>query len=264
EVRVVRSPAACLPEGVQEAKRQARERLVLEPPMSERSVTAEPYAEAPILAATRRAMSKARPDKEGFVTASAAGIVPLRVGPWSLDRALRILSRFLALAKLQVYNPKATDTALVLVVDGEPVAFGIEEQPQKTYTNPHRMSSGARATMLVGAILERLGPSTSALHPSAWLSSSPKSSYSGLRRTYADGGAPPLLMPRQLKGHLRRSAASRRRRAPARGARSGQGGRSAGRRRAWPPRVSGDRGGRCGGPPRWSTATGALPVSHGP
>src|SRR6185295_2368774 len=61
-----------------------------------------------------------------------------------------------------------------------------------------------------------------------------------------------------------RGAATLRGCAPAPGARSGRAGRSAGRRRARLPRASGGRGSRRGGPPQWSTTSGAPSASRGP
>jgi len=55
EVRIVGSPVSRLPEGVQQSKRLAHERLVAETgPLDTQSVKA--YVEAPILKATRRAI----------------------------------------------------------------------------------------------------------------------------------------------------------------------------------------------------------------
>jgi len=151
--------------------------------------------------------SKARPDKEGFVTATGSGIVPLRIGPTSLDRALRILSQFFTLAEPLGYKPKVIDAALILVVDGEAVAFGIEEYPEKTLHIPtpeelRRQADHTRWGSRMPWPRYDLSP------PQRLALVINENSYSGHRRTYADGKTQTLeeLLPAILGGFAEHAA----------------------------------------------------------
>jgi hypothetical protein len=74
QVRIVGSSAKSLPDGVQRARAKALERLAettsATPDASdETSIGAEPRVEPSVLVPARRAISKARPDAQGFVSA---------------------------------------------------------------------------------------------------------------------------------------------------------------------------------------------------
>jgi hypothetical protein len=179
-------------EGVRRAKAQARERLAnAAPPEAHAKTktprTAEPPPEPPILAATRRAISKVRADAQGFAAIQGAGIAQLRVAPASIDRALSILSQLLALAAHQGYGSRAVDAGLALVIDDEPVPLGIEEKPQKIAHEPTPAERKRQSDY------ERWG-SSHAPWPKYDYSPSGRlalvihaNEYGGLRRTYADG-----------------------------------------------------------------------------
>ena len=86
--------------------------------------------------ATRRSIARARPNDQGFATAQGRGIVPLKIAPTSIDRALRILTRLFSLAEIAGYRPKISETSLVLATEDVSIAFGLEEHPQKTLHQP--------------------------------------------------------------------------------------------------------------------------------
>jgi hypothetical protein len=84
-----------------QARQEARERL---------TKVSEPAAaggndflveEPPILGATRRAISRARPNAEGLTNAQGRGVVPLKIAPGSTDRTLQLLARLFALAETE-------------------------------------------------------------------------------------------------------------------------------------------------------------------
>lgn len=139
-VRIAGSSEQHLSPRVREAKEKARDKLDKHAAAHPTPVAAPDLApsivESPSLAATRRAISKARPDDRGFVTVRSKGIVPLKVAPASIERGIRVLSQLFALAETQGHLPKATENGTVLVVENESIAFGLEEQPEKTLHQP--------------------------------------------------------------------------------------------------------------------------------
>lgn len=84
---------------------------------------------------THKAIARARVDPEGFGTASGAGVVSIKVSPDARDPALAFLTRLLAAAQARGWRLQPAQGGAELVVDGEPIRFGLEEQPAKT---PHQ------------------------------------------------------------------------------------------------------------------------------
>lgn len=101
--------------------------------------------EPAILAATRRALVKGRPDSQGFVTVRGRGIVPAKLSPASIERALRVLSQLLGLAERLGHRPVATDVGLALQIDDEAVDFGLEEPSTKNLHVPTPSELRAKA-----------------------------------------------------------------------------------------------------------------------
>ena len=173
EVHIVGAAGSRLPNAVQEAKATARQRMVgVQPASPSIGNENDAPAEHPTLLPTRRAIGKARPDARGFASVSGRGIVPLTISPNSSERCLRVLSSLLSLAEAQGYVPRTTDSGLVLAVDGEPVAFGIDEQ---TVKSPHvltRPNSNVRRTIDGGDSRSANGPSMIIRPQAVWQSSS--------------------------------------------------------------------------------------------
>ncbi|WP_050418975.1 hypothetical protein [Bradyrhizobium tropiciagri] len=136
QVRISGASAPDLPEQVSKAGTEARERLMKAEPAVAEGATGSAVKEPPILAATRRAISRARPDAEGFTNAQGRGIVSLKIAPGSVDRALQLLARLFALAETEGFRPAASETALELAIDDVSIVFGIEERPRKTPHEP--------------------------------------------------------------------------------------------------------------------------------
>ncbi|MFZ3005364.1 MAG: hypothetical protein WA047_04260 [Phenylobacterium sp.] len=88
------------------------------------------------LAATRRALSRARPDGDGFASVSGAGIVPTKAGLASHPSALAFLTALTCAAEARGWCLQSTPDRAHLVVEGEPIAFRLEEQPTKTPHEP--------------------------------------------------------------------------------------------------------------------------------
>jgi len=199
-VRVVGSPVQRLPEGVRSAKEEARRSLQRNAPPTlatgEAAAATEATPDAKILAATRRAISKARADTQGFATVQGAGNVPLKIAPASGERALAILNALLALAQAHGHEPRGTSGGLVLVVDSEAIAFSLEEQPQKV---PHEPTAAELKQQQQRARWGYTNPPwpkydhTPSGRLAIVINANP---YSGLRRTYADGKT------RRLEGML--------------------------------------------------------------
>jgi hypothetical protein len=95
-----------------------------------------PAVEMKELLATHRAISSAKTDGQGFAAVQGKGVVALKVAPALIDRALAILNRFITLAQSQACRLHPVETGFALLVDDEPIAFGLEEQPQKVPHEP--------------------------------------------------------------------------------------------------------------------------------
>ncbi|RWC36154.1 MAG: hypothetical protein EOS70_06940 [Mesorhizobium sp.] len=170
--------------------------------------------EAAILNATRRAIYKVRPDGEGFVEARGRGVVPLKIALPSIERGLQALSRFLVLAETQGFRPQVADSGLDLVVDGESVAFGLEERPGKAPHGPTAVESKRRDEN------HRWGNSSTPWQkhdnaPSGRLAIVIRANpYSGLRRTFSDRKTRALedILPTVLAGFAEHAALIKERR----------------------------------------------------
>lgn len=220
KITIAGRSSECVSESVRNARAAALERLATASsaapdPTAAGPVTPEPLKEPAILAATRRAISKARADAQGFVAIQGPGIVPLRIAPASIDRALSILSRLLMLAESQGYRPRAVDAGLALEINDEAVAFGLEERSQKL---PHEPTP---ADLRRRADYERWGSSRIPWPkydhvPSGRLALViHASSFGGLRHSYADRKARALddLLPEFIIGCVEHAALIKERRA---------------------------------------------------
>jgi hypothetical protein len=207
QIQIAGSGAYQLPEAVREAKAKAHEQL-------EALVATETQvAESRVLAATRRAILRARPDQQGFAAARGYGVVPLKISPASIERGLRVLSQLLSLAEAQGYRPRATDNGLVLVVDGVSIAFGLEEQPQKTPHEPTAAELKQRDRNLQWRSSSTPWPKYDHA-PSGRLAIVIQTNpYSGLRRTYSDRKTRTIesTLPAVLVGFVEHASVSRER-----------------------------------------------------
>lgn len=211
-VRIAGSSEQHLSPSVREAKEKARDRLdkhaAANPLLVAASEPTPSIVESQSLAATRRAISKARPDDQGFAIVRSKGVVPLKIAPASIERGIRILSQLFALAETQGHLSKATEDGLVLVVENESIAFGLEEQPEKTLHQPTPAELKRRDERA------RWGYTT---NPWPKYDQSPSGKlaivihvnpYSGLRRIYSDGRAQALerMLPDILAGFVGHAA----------------------------------------------------------
>lgn len=211
-VRISGSSEQHLSPSVREAKERARDRLhkhaAAKPLLVPASEPKRTIAEPPCLAATRRAISKARPDDQGFAAVRSKGVVPLKIAPASIERGIRVLSQLFALAETQGHLPKATEDGLVLIVENESIAFGLEEQPEKTLHQPtpaklkqrdERMRWGYRTDPWPKYDQVPSGRLAIVIHANP---------YSGLRRTYSDGKTQALesMLPDILAGFVGHAA----------------------------------------------------------
>lgn len=216
-VRINGSALESLPEAVRKAGTEARERLEsmnLPEPAAATALIGSEVKEPSILRPTRRAISKARPDTQGFKTSQGGGIVPLKIAQGSIDRALHLLSRLFALAETEGYRPKASDTGLDLAAEDTAIAFGVEERPRKTPHEPTPAELKRKEDNL------RWGNSRAAwpqfdYSPSGRLSIViHANSWSGLRRTYSDGKTQSVeaMLPEIVAGLAEHAALLRERR----------------------------------------------------
>ncbi|WP_186389147.1 hypothetical protein [Stappia sp. TSB10P1A] len=211
-VRISGSSEQHLSPSVREAKERARDRLhkhaAAKPLLVPASQPTLSIDEPPCLTATRRAISKARPDDRGFASVRSKDVVPIKIAPASIERGIRILSQLFTLAETQGHLPKATEDGLVLIVENESIAFGLEEQPEKTLHQPTTAELKRRDERA------RWGYSTDPWSkydqfPSGRLAivihANP---YAGLRRTYSDGKTQTLerMLPDILAGFVGHAA----------------------------------------------------------
>jgi hypothetical protein len=146
----------------------------------------EAAASVSALAATLKAIRKARPDGEGFIHAKGRGIVPLKIGPSVLDRSIKLLAQIFTLAKTQGYETKATDDGLQLAVDGEMVAFALEAPADRSLHQPTPSELREQARYAGWGMTRAPWPKYDHF-PSERLSIVLQANaHSGLRRTFSD------------------------------------------------------------------------------
>ncbi|MFG1307053.1 hypothetical protein V5F34_23285 [Xanthobacter autotrophicus] len=205
-VRISGSSEQHLSPSVRDAREKARDRLhkhaeakpllvpALEPTLS--------IVEPPYLAATRRTISKARPDSQGFALARSKGVVPLKIAPASIERGIRVLSQLFTLAETQGHLPKATEDGLVLIVENESIAFGLEEQPEKTLHQPTTAELKRRDESARWGYTTDPWPKYDQFPSGRLAIVIHANPYSGLRRTYSDGKTQSLesMLPDILAG----------------------------------------------------------------
>lgn len=205
-VRISGSSEQHLSPSVRDAKKKARDRLhkhaaatpllvpALEPTLS--------IVEPPYLAATRRTISKARPDSQGFALVRSKGVVPLKIAPASIERGIRVLRQLFTLAETQGHLPKATEDGLVLIVENESIAFGLEEQPEKTLHQPTTAELKRRDERARWGYPTDPWPKYDQFPSGRLAIVIHANPYSGLRRTYSDGKTQTLesMLPDILAG----------------------------------------------------------------
>lgn len=214
QVRISGTSAPNLPEQVSKAGMEARERLTKVSGPAAAGATNFLVEEPPILAATRRAVSKARPDAAGFTNVQGRGIVSLKIAPGSADRALQLLSRLFAFAETEGYRSKVSDTGLELATEDVSIAFGIEERPSKTPHVPNAAELKRRDDNLRYGISKDPWPKYD-YSPSGRLSIVIyANSWSGLRRTWSDGKTQKVeaMLPEIIAGLVEHGALLRERR----------------------------------------------------
>lgn len=214
QVRISGASAPDLPKQVSKAGTEARERLMKAEPAVAEGATGSLVEEPPILAATRRANSKARPDAAGFTNVQGRGIVSLKIAPGSADRSLTLLARLFALAETEGYRPKVSDTGLELAVEDVSIALGIEERPRKTPHEPTAAELKRKEDSLRWGNSRDPWPKydhspsgrlSIVIHANSW---------SGLRRTWSDGKTQKVeaMLPEIVAGLVEHGALLRERR----------------------------------------------------
>ncbi|MDF0495749.1 hypothetical protein [Bradyrhizobium yuanmingense] len=188
-VRINGSLPESLPEEVRKAGTEVRERLASMslPELAGATASSGSGGKEPsILRSTRRAISKGRPDVQGFKSSQGSGIVPMKIAPYSIDRALLPLSRLFVLAGTEGYRPKISDTGLDLATEDLSIPFGVEERPRKTPHEPTEAELKRRDENLRWGSSRPPWPQYD-YSPSGRLSIViHANSWSGLRRTYSD------------------------------------------------------------------------------
>ncbi len=131
KARLRGSPAAPSPPGAEPMAAQAAEAKTASPDHKD-------------LAATRRALSRARRDGDGFASVSGAGIIPTKVGLASHPSALAFLTALTSAAEARGWSLQSTPDRARMMVEGELVAFrwiGIVHQREATPKRAPRFSA---------------------------------------------------------------------------------------------------------------------------
>ncbi|WP_440639798.1 hypothetical protein ACSHT2_00155 [Bradyrhizobium sp. PUT101] len=215
QVHISGVTAQHLPEQVIKAGTEARERLMTaSEPLAATGLTSSRVEEPPILGATQRAISKARPDAEGFINAQGRGIVSTKIAPTTVDRTHQLLARLFVLAETEGYRPKVSENGLELAADDVSIAFGIEERPCKTPHEPTAAELKRRDDNLRYGLSRAPWPKYD-YSPSGRLSIViHANSWSGLRRTWSDGKTQKVeaMLPEIIAGLVEHGALLRERR----------------------------------------------------
>lgn len=212
-VRIAENPRRRLPATFKDAAAKARQRAVLAPQQTQPGQAADDF-EHPALAATRRAITKARSDGQGFAAASGRGVAGLKIAPANTHRALDVVGRLLRLAEAQGHGRDVTDKGLVLVVDGESLTFTLEEQTTRTPHEPTPKDLKQKADNLRWGSTSDPWPKYDHFPSGRLAVVINENDYSGLRRTYADGKIRTLeaLLPEVLIGLVEHAALKKARR----------------------------------------------------
>ena len=217
-IRISGSSDRHLSPALREAQEKARDRLhkhaAAKPPLVPAAEPALSIVEPPSLAATKRMISKARPDGQGFAVARSKGVVPLKIAPASIERGIRVLSQLFALAEAQGYMPKGTEEGLALVVENESITFGLEEQPEKTLHRPTPTELKQRDERMRWGFTAEPWPKYDHAPSGRLAIVIHTNPYSGLRRTYSDGKIQALerMLPDILAGFVAHAVYIRERR----------------------------------------------------
>lgn len=216
-VHINGGPSESLSEEVKKAGTEVRERLqsMNLPEVPAAAAPADSDLKEPsILSATRRAISKGRPDAQGLKSSQGRGIVHLKVAPNSVDRVLQLLTRLFALAETEGYRPKISDNGLDLATEDVAIAFGVEERPRKTPHEPTAAELKRKENNLRWGFSRAAWPQYDyspsgrlavVIHTNSW---------SGLRRSYSDGKTQSVeaMLPEIIAGLAEHAAHLRERR----------------------------------------------------
>lgn len=203
QVRIVGDLEQRLPAAVLSARAAARQGPAVPADML--------VGDHPALLRTRKALTRARPDGEGFVTVVGKGILPSTLAPASIDRAIGWLGLLLQTVEVHGHGLRKTDDGLLLDVDGEVVGVSLIEQPDRTLHEPtpkelklraERKSWGYRADPWPKYDERPSGRLALVIAGNDW---------SGLRRTFADGKTQRLeaMLPDILGGLAAHAALTR-------------------------------------------------------
>lgn len=145
--------------------------------------------DSPVVITLRRALARAKPDWNGFLRVSGKGLVPMIVGPASVDRSLAWLADLFAIAESMGHSLDRSGDAVALIVGGERIPFRVEEKPERTPHTPTPKELAEKAKRSQWGYRTNSDPWPKCDHsPSGLLSIVLEAnSYSGLRRTFSDG-----------------------------------------------------------------------------
>lgn len=124
-VYLVEKPIVAEPIAVTEARVVARERETAEAKIT---IPAQRPENLHFTArAAERTLNKAKPDQEGFIHSSGPGLVTVRIGPQTIERAVILLDTFLKAAIARGFQISDDEKGVTITVDGEVFWMSISE-----------------------------------------------------------------------------------------------------------------------------------------
>ena len=134
-VYLVEKPIVEEPTAVTEARARAQEREV--GAAAKITIPAQRPEKLHFTAlATERTLKKAKPDDEGFIASSGPGLVTVRIGPQTIERAVILLDTFLKALIARGFKVSDDEKGVVISVDGEVFWMTIYESRDRRTHQP--------------------------------------------------------------------------------------------------------------------------------
>jgi hypothetical protein len=173
-----------------------------------------PLGEHRALAATRKALTRAKPDARGFASGSGRGVVPFSIAPANAGRPIAFLDQLFRVVEAQGHRVEVAEQGLILRIDEEPVAVALDEPQQRTPHEPTPKELKLKADRLKWGSTADPWPKYDHSPSGRLALVIRENDYSGLRRSYADRKTKSLeaMLPDVMAGVVEHAALKKERR----------------------------------------------------